>query len=180
MLSEAANKHQIHLTILVAETALWAHPNVHRGIVQETGGVAMFPNVRRARTAQGEKRGQVIDGIRLDDNSYANVALKRALGLHRLQLEGFEVCHIWPRTCYDQRFHTAVANLVLLPRPLAALSDHDLDIQESLQYRAYELYAWHPERAAVPIKPKSFPTNWREPEPLPSGLTRRRSTPNSI
>jgi hypothetical protein len=173
MLLEAANRHQIHLSILVAETGLWANPEVHTRIVRETGGAAMVPTCRRARTGQGEKRGQVIDGIRLDDNTYANVALKRALGIHRLQLEGFEVCHIWPRTCYDQRFHTAVANMVLLPRSLAALSDHDAEIQASLQYRAYELYGWYPEGAAVPVRPAFYPTNWREPEPRPSGVTRR-------
>lgn len=173
MLLEAANRHQIHLSVLVAETGLWVHPDVHARIVRETGKPAMFPHVRRARIGQGEKRGQVIDGIRLDDNSYANVALKRALGLHRLQLEGFEVCHIWPRTCYDQRFHTAIANMVLLPRSLAALSDHDLEIQASLQYRAYELYGWYPEGADVPVQPAFYPTNWREPEPLRSGVTRR-------
>ena len=116
MLLEAANRHQIHLSVLVAETGLWVHPDVHNRIVRETGCAAMFPKVRRARMGQGEKRGQILDGIRLDDNSYANVALKRALGLHRLQLEGFEACHIWPRTCYDERFHTVIANLVLLPR----------------------------------------------------------------
>lgn len=183
MLLEAANRHQIHLSVLVAETGLWANPEVHTRIVRETGGAAMVPTCRRARTGQGERRGQVIDGIRLDDNTYANVALKRALGLHRLQLEGFEVCHIWPRTCYDQRFHTAVANMVLLPRSLAALSDHDVEIQASLQYRAYELYGWYPEGAAVPLKPAFYPTNWREPEPQPLGATRRprerRPDPNA-
>jgi len=40
----------------------------------------MFQKVRRGRMGQGEQRGQILDGIRLDDNSYANVALKRALG----------------------------------------------------------------------------------------------------
>jgi hypothetical protein len=140
MLLEAARRHNIHLSVLVAETALWVHPDVHVKLLNETGSVAMLPKVRRARTAQGELRGQVIEGSRLDDNTCANAALKRALGINRLQLEGFEVCHIWPRTCYDQRFHTAPANMVLLPRALAALSDHDLEIQAALQYRAYELY----------------------------------------
>src|SRR5688572_21324047 len=165
MLLEAANRHQIHLSVLVAETGLWVHPDVHARIVRETGKAAMFPHVRRARIGQGEKRGDILDGIRLDDNSYANVALKRALGLHRLQLEGFEACHIWPRTCYDERFHTVVANLVLLPRALAGLSDHDVEIQASLQYRAYELYAWYPEGATLPQKPSFYPSQWRDPEP---------------
>lgn len=129
--------------------------------------------------SKGEKRGQILDGIRLDDNSYANVALKRALGLHRLQLEGFEACHIWPRTCYDQRFHTVIANLVLLPRALAGLTDHDLEIQASLQYRAFELYGWFPKGTPIPRKPSFYPSHWRDPE-SPSNVLRRRSPPSVL
>src|SRR5437762_445526 len=132
MLLEAMQRNQIHLSVLVAETGLWAHPDVHLRLLRESGCVARYPNVRRARLGQGEKRGQVVDGIRLDDNSYANLAIKRALGLGRNEAEGFEACHVWPRTCYDQRWHTALANLVLLPRALAGLSDHDQEIQAAL------------------------------------------------
>lgn len=167
MLIDAAHRHNIHLSVLVAETALWAHPDVHARLLSETGCVAMFPNVRRARASQGELRGQVTDGIRFDDNTYANTALKRGLGIHRLQLEGFEVCHIWPRTCYDERFHTAPANMVLLPRALAALSDHDREIQAALQYRAYELYNWYPAGSDMPVRPEFYPNKWREPEASP-------------
>lgn len=179
MLIEAAQRHYIHLSVLVAETALWVHPDVHARLLSETGCVAMFPNVRRARASQGELRGQVTDGIRFDDNTYANTALKRALGIHRLQLEGFEVCHIWPRTCYDERFHTAPANMVLLPRALAALSDHDREIQAALQYRAYELYNWYPAGSDMPVRPEFYPNKWREPEasPLKRQNSRRPSGP---
>src|SRR5438093_78476 len=98
MLLQAVQRHQIHLSVLVAETGLWAHPNVHHRLLHDSGSEAIFPNVRRARVGQGEKRGQVINGIRLDDNNYANVAIKRALGLDRRAVRGFEACHIWPRT----------------------------------------------------------------------------------
>jgi hypothetical protein len=165
MLLEAAKRHQINLCLLVAETGLWVHPDVHAQLLREGGSAALFPHVRRARKGQGEVRGQILDGIRMDDNSYANVAVKRALGLDRSDVEGFEACHIWPRTCYDARYHTAIANLVLLPRALAGLSDHDSEIQAALQYRAYELYAWHPEDVAVPQKPSTYPSIWRSPEP---------------
>lgn len=165
MLLEALKRHDIHLSVLVAETSLWAHPDVHMRLLRKTGSAAMFPNVRRARVGQGENRGQTVNGIRLDDNSYANVAIKRALGLHRLDVEGFEARHIWPRTCYDERFHTAIANLVLLPRALAALSDHDSEIQASLQYRAWELYGWYPDGQAVRQRPAFYPSSWRAPEP---------------
>jgi len=169
MLLEAAKRHQIHLSVLVAETGLWAHPDVHARLLRDTGCAAMFPKSRRKR-GRGETRGQILDdGIRLDDNTAANRAIKRALGLHRLAVVGFEACHIWPLTCYDPRFHTAIANLVLLPRALAGLSDHDLEIQASLQYRAYELYGWYPEGAAVPQRPAFYPSHWRAPEaPIPT------------
>lgn len=163
MLIEAAKRHQIDLSVLVAETSLWAHPDVHTRLLRDTGCAAMFPKSRRKR-GRGETRGQIIDGIRLDDNTAANRAIKHALGLHRLAVVGFETCHIWPRTCYDPRFHTAIANLVLLPRSLAGLSDHDLEIQASLQYRAYELYSWYPEGASVPQRPSFYPSHWRAPE----------------
>jgi hypothetical protein len=165
MLLQATQRHQIHLSLLVADTALWAHPEVHQRLISQTGCAAIFPTVRRARTSKGESRCQTIDGIRLDDSTYANTAIKRALGLDRSEVDGFEACHIWPKTCYDQRFHTAIANLVLLPRALAGLSDHDPEIQASLQYHAFELYSWHPEGTTAPQKPAFYPTKWRPPEP---------------
>jgi len=45
----------------------------------------------------------------MDDNTYANVAIKRTLGVSRTDLLGFEACHIWPMTCYDERYHTAAS-----------------------------------------------------------------------
>jgi hypothetical protein len=84
-------------------------------------------------------------------------------------VEGFEACHIWPRTCYDERFHTAIANLVLLPRALAGLSDHDPEIQASLQYRAHEPYSWYPDGADIPQRPAFYPSRWPTPEP-PSAI----------
>jgi len=142
--------------------------------VNNTGSAAIFPNVRRARIGQGEQRGKIVDGVRLDDNSYANVAIKRALGLGK-SADGFEACHIWPLTCYDERYHTAVANIVLLPRALAGLSDHDIEIQRALQYRAYELYKWWPMEMPQPVKPTFYPSEWREPQPFPLKVRTRRT-----
>ena len=83
--------------------------------------------------------------------------------MHRKNLVGFECCHIWPRTCYDPRYHTAIANLVLLPRVLAGLTDHDPSIQRAIQYRAFELYRWYPDGEQPPEQPQVYPENWREP-----------------
>lgn len=167
LLIESAQRHGIHLSLLVADTALWANASVHHRVMSDTGCPAIFPMVRRARASQGERRGQVSNGVRFDDNTYANLAIKRAVGLRRGQALGFESCHIWPLTCYDERFHTAVANIVLLPRALASLSDHDDEIQRVLQYRAFELYSWWPDDQPQPVKPDFYPTDWREPQPDP-------------
>lgn len=157
----ATRKHNIHLSLLVAETGLWAHPAVHQRLLAENGTGAVFSHCRRAR--REERRGTVVDGVRLDDNTYANTAIKRALGLPRAKIVGYHACHIWPLTCYDARYHTAVANLVLLPSPLAGLTDFDPEVAAALQYRAFELYGWHPEGQEVPRRPDPYPDNWQPP-----------------
>ena len=163
LLKRATKKHNIHLNVLVAETSLWASPKVHFYLVEENGVGTFFPNVRRYRAGEGEKKGQVINGIRLDDNSYANHAIKRSIGIARENLKGFESCHIWPLSCYDELCHTVIANLVLLPRALAGLTDHDEEIQDTLKYRSFELYGWYPKNQKEPLKPSSYPTNWLSP-----------------
>ena len=173
LMLESVQRHKIHLSLLVADTGLWVNPRLHQQLIENTASAAMFPQVRRARISQGEKRGKLPNGNRLDDNSYANLAIKRAMGLGGGRAEGFEACHIWPLTCYDERYHTALANLVLLPRALAGLTDHDVEIQKSLQYRAYELYCWKPEGQSTPLRPDFYPAEWREPQPYPEVLGKR-------
>lgn len=164
MLREATVRHRIRLSVLVAETSLWANPEVHRLLIAENGTGAYFPNMRRYRGGAGERRRQICGNDFLDDNTYANRAIKQAIGMGKVV--GFEACHIWPQSCYDTNCHTVIANLVLVPQPLAGLSDHDPEIQAALQFRAYELYSWHPTQHARPKKPEFYPTTWREPMPF--------------
>lgn len=166
MLRAATAKHNIHLSVLIADTALWANPAVHKWLLSKHLTGAMFPDRRRYKAGK-ENRGETVNGIRFDDNSYANVAIKRAIGLHRSQLVGFEACHIWPKTCYDERYHTVIANLVLLPRALASLTDHDAEIQAALQFRSFELYGWHPAECSPPQRPAFYPADWRPPFGIP-------------
>jgi hypothetical protein len=166
LLRQAAQKHNIRLEVLVAATALWANPEVHRRLLAK-GSAAYFPDRRRYRAGQGETRGQRLGSLTLDDNSYANRAIKLAVGIDRHNLIGFEAAHIWPRTCYDERCHTAIANLVLLPRALAGLTDHHPEVQRALQYRAFVLYGWYPEGALEPTRPDPYPSTWLTPLPAP-------------
>jgi hypothetical protein len=172
LLRDVAVKHGIRLSMLVAETSLWANPEVHRRLSMESSGGAYFPDRRRCRLGQGESPGQRIGALVLDNNSYANVAIKRALGVEPQQVVGFEACHIWPLTCYNERYHTLIANLVLLPRALAGLTDHDPDVQAALQYRAFDLYGWHPAEAPTPQKPSDYPDEWRAPMPFADAVAR--------
>jgi hypothetical protein len=156
----------------VASTGLWAHPKVHQYLLKENGTGAFFPNTRRYRINIGERKCQLLNGYRLDDNSYANHAVKQALGLNRGDTKGFEACHIWPGSTYDPDCHTVIANLILLPRPLAGLSDHFSDIQAILKYRAFQLYGWFPPKETVPLRPDSYPIEWKEPFPYTKTVER--------
>ena len=157
ILDEVTTSLRIDLASLVAGSAFWAP-------CEENIGVAKYPNVRRARAS--EKRRTKVDGVMLDDNSVANKVLKKALNCFG-KFNGFTACHIWPNTCYDARYHTALTNLVLLPSGLSSLTDHNGEIEKCLQYRSWELYGWCPDGNAPPPKPKNYPENWRQPKQLP-------------
>jgi hypothetical protein len=154
VLSSAVRELDIDLATLVAACTFWA-PN------DEAATTPADPKVRRARSGE-TRRTMTGAGVRLDDNTRANQALKGALK-HVGKFRGFAVCHIWPKTCYDERYHTLPANLVLLPRELAGLTDHNQHIEDCLKYRALELYGWYPDGESEPKKPVGYPGNWRPP-----------------
>lgn len=150
VLSSAIDDSIRHMLMeLVARTSIW----VPKEKVTEE---PVYPNVRRGRK---EDKGREIEGIKIDDNTYANAAIKRAISKD-IKFEDFEVCHIWPGTTYDERYHTLLQNLVMLPRALAALSDHLEEAISVLKYRAWELYGWHPAGTQIPQKPAFYPSSW--------------------
>ncbi len=169
LLRAATIKHHVNFAVIVAEVALWAHPDVHRAHVSpENPSGAFYPHIRRRRG--GEKLGIQDDGSYLDSNNYANTAMAQALGYSKQSQvgKGFNTCHIWRDTCYDPRYHTTVANLVLLPAAIVSLSDADAEVMASLQYRSFELYTWWPSELMQPKKPARYPDNWLPPQPAPT------------
>ena len=78
-------------------------------------------------------------------------------------MKNYAVCHVWPGTCYDERYHTSIANLILVPSAIAGLTDHDPLTTQAIKYRAYELYGWHPEGVERPVRPHGYPSMWPEP-----------------
>jgi hypothetical protein len=102
----------------------------------------------------------------------ANLAIKVAVFGSRNRCTRMHVCHVWPETCYDVRYHTSLANLVLLPAALAGLSDHHEGVAQCLRYRSYELFGWHPADIAVPEMPVGYPavSDWAQPFPIPRSV----------
>lgn len=125
------------------------------------------------RARHKEKPGEYKDDtIRFDNNTHANTAIKTAIlkglnkyGLHgnsKQLFKGFEACHIWPDTCYDEHYHTSVANLVLLPREIASLTDHCKAVEDMLKYEAWKRFKFKPEGEANPVKPTFYSDiTWR-------------------
>ena len=170
LVEEATRELGISLADLIALASVWISPELYR-MLEPVAGV-WNPDRRRANLGLRvdgkpiEAVGQVIDGVTLDSNTYANVAFKRALGVHRLDFVGFHVCHIWPATAYDPACYTNLANLVGIPAELSSLTDHHPHIVACLKFRAWELYHWKPAKELPPVKHEQYPLRWREPQPL--------------
>ena len=123
-------------------------------------------NCKYQRAKHFQKRGEKCGNITFDDNTYANNAIKLAVlkglekyGIHgnsRQIFKGFETCHIWPDTCYDARYHTSVANVVLLPREIAGLTDHCQAVEDLLKYEAWKRFRFKPDEEDVPQRPKNY------------------------
>lgn len=130
--------------------------------------------VRRDGTRSNQKFDS--NGIRLDDNTYANRAIKKAIGIGLERkygfkksvkikdFNGFGVCHIWDGTCYDEKYHTSVANLVLIPRSIAGLSDHCEEVKDILKYESWRRFGFKPDGEPTPVKPKLYDKlTWSNP-----------------
>lgn len=123
-------------------------------------------NCKYQRAKHFQKRGEKCGDITFDDNTYANNAIKLAVlkglekycihGNSRQIFKGFETCHIWPDTCYDARYHTSVANVVLLPREIAGLTDHCQAVEDLLKYEAWKRFRFKPDEEEVPMRPKNY------------------------
>lgn len=161
VLVNALKKLKIDLLSLIAETSIWASPETCLQIKKKLGTTTRYPKVRRGK--HNENKGDLIDGVRIDDNTYANNTIKNAIGIGRENITNFHACHIYPNTCYDVRYHTKIENLVLIPNSIAQLSDYFDDVKKILQFRSYELYCWYPEEEPKPEKPINYPSNWSNP-----------------
>jgi hypothetical protein len=169
---------------LIAQTAIFCPKHIYEDVKngkcgskdnQSSKGNAFgsWFNCKYRRAKNGEQRRQTINGIILDDNTMANQAIKKAVlkglekyGIHKTDIKifkGFEACHIWENTCYDERYHTSVANLVLIPREIAGLTDHCDAVKELLKYESFNRFGFIPDSEIdTPNKPKNYKElTWR-------------------
>jgi len=157
----------VTLAEFVAETAIWASPETFALLKQSFPDGCWFPNMRRARN-----NDPLPEGVRFDRNNYANYAIRQVTGRNGT-LDGFSACHIYHDTCYDVRYHTCIANLILAPRALESVTDHFPHVAACLAFRALELYSWWPAEMKKPTKPDRYPQRWQPAVPLSDAIRRK-------
>lgn len=161
---EAAQSLGVDLAALVAAACLWVAPAAHkRNVNVEKPSGAAYPNVCRARSNARERADSLQDGLHGDNGDLLWRALLGVKPSPSSEYAGYRICHVWPNTCFDPRYYTCLANLVLVPAPFVSLVRHEPAVQAALAFRAYELYGWHPREHATPIRPEGYPTTWRLP-----------------
>lgn len=164
---------------LIAENALFCSYDVALEVKKGTMGgknnisingnnYYSWYNCLYQRKIKGQTKGDKIQGANgkyaiADDNTMANVAIKNAvkLSLPHLKYVDFKdymACHIWDKTCYDNRFHTSVFNLVLVPKAIAGLTDFNDAVKEMLQYESALRFGVYPKVNGIkaPTKPDNY------------------------
>jgi hypothetical protein len=144
------------LLACLARCSIWAQTSVvayvdrenhrryrRRGILKANGGL-WFPNTARRRPAT--------PGARPQFNEKAQRAIWTAVGV-KFKYGTVSACHIWEKTATRPNCYTALANLVLLPRAIAGLSDHWPLAWAFLRWKSYKAFKWSPSgRAPGPSK----------------------------
>ncbi len=114
---------------------------------------------------------QVARDVIADDNTLANRAIKTAV-LKSFELKfgpskydyslfrDYEACHIWDLPD-DRRYYASIANLVLIPRSLAALSDHFPEVRNLLRLEAYKRFGFIPDGMPSPTSKYHKQVVWR-------------------
>lgn len=130
---------------------------------------ASWDNMTHVRDTR-VKNGTVLpSGHIADNNNIANHAIKTAIiksyGLNKLgnyqQFKDYEVCHIWAFPNMPECY-ASIANLILVPRAFAQLTDHCDVVKQLLQYEANKRFGYLPPNQQIPVKPTFYNNlKWR-------------------
>lgn len=178
----------INLFQLIPQNVLFASADVVKDVINGKAGAKTnlgkgnpyaswdcMIHVRDTKVKKGTPITRHIGGISYsciaDDNTTANQAIKRAILLSRgynvsefNKFRDYEACHIWDDP-YDPRYYANIANLVLVPRSFADLTDHCDPIKELLRYEAYKRFGnvSVPIGKSIPACPKKYSSIiWRQ------------------
>jgi hypothetical protein len=145
---------------LVASNSMW----VSKSVCTKIGTV--FPQT--IRTSKREDRGRVVNGLTLYDNHPAQDAFWAAIGSNGRHFENANVCHVYSeRGVQDPQHFTRLANLLVLPKSLASLSDSDVGpVRDILRYRTYKLYGYRGPDRKRPPRPAYYPKVWAQSSEL--------------
>ena len=154
ILQDDLKEHDLVFIIdLIARMSWWVNPDVYDAIQ------VVYPKTRRKKGVQ-EKRGQMIDGIRLWDNQPASNAFWLAMGKTRNKIKNFFVCHIYEESVWHPDHFTNLANITAFPKSLQSLSEWK-PIADVLKYHSYKIYGYKGPKNEIPTTPKYYPKSWR-------------------
>ena len=137
---------------LVAKHSWWGSPAIYKEIQ------VVYPKTRRNKGGN-EKRGQLIDDIRIWDNQPANIAFWLFLGKNRNKVKNAYVCHIYDGSAWDPNHYTNLANLTAFPKSIHSLSEWK-PIQDLLKYHSYKRYEYKGPDNKIPEEPQYYPKSW--------------------
>ena len=137
---------------LVAQTSWWVNPNIYRAIP------IVYPKTRRKKGK--EKRGQIVNGIRLWNNEPVKDAFWLALGKNPKEVTNFYVCHIYENSVGDPLHFTNLANITAFPKSLQSLSEWK-PVADVLKYHSYKIYGYKGPNGEIPSTPKYYPELWQ-------------------
>ena len=180
---------------LIERTARWVDPATFHYLpvwFPEHARGSRFYKSNWSEPAMNRNRQSGVSVPKTESNSYANKALKQALGLPSTANSlNWSCCHIWGLddsrfqvsnvVVQDHRFFSCVANMVLLPSPLKAFTDAMGEVKMLLRVCALHLYNWSCDRSEVASEAgkirdwtrwDDYPESWPRPgrKSLPHGM----------
>lgn len=162
------------LAKIVAETSIFADPKVvekvKKGELGTRHNILIKGNPYASWDGMSSTRFGKTDLPRSDQrsNTIPNYGMKLAI-INSLELtnklsyrifKDYQTCHIW-QSNNDPRFFTSIQNLVLVPRPIATLTDHNEYVKSVLQYRAYRLFGFNPTPHKIERPKRYSDLTWR-------------------
>ena len=180
---------------LIEKTARWVDPTTFHYLpvwFPEHARGSLFYKSSWSEPQMNRNSQTGVSVHKRESNTYANKALKQALGLRSTdKTPNWSCCHIWGLddpsfqvsnvVVQDRRFFSCVANMVLLPSPLKAFTDVMVDVKMMLRVCALHLYNWSCDQSEVASEAEKV-RNWARWDDYPESWPKpgRSSSPHGM